>query len=163
MSGSNGGVTGRPVSDRVVGKIKEAAGSLVGNEGLQREGKLHQERSQAVETADEKRRIAEEKEEEADIVSRQAALRAEEEKLDMEDARALERHRIEEQKRAAQGQAEAEKSVRAAAINAQTAAAYRQASAAEADAIQARGQAETEVRRLEQVAQEIESTKGAEG
>ena len=160
MSGTEGRATSRPLMDRVVGKVKEAAGSLTGNDRLQREGALHQEHARAVQEAEDQRHLAEQKEEEAEIVSRQAALRAEEERIDEEQARAAERDRIEQLKREEQAQAEVERSVRAASIRAQTAGAYCQANATEADAFRQRAQSEAKAQRLEQTAQEIQSTNG---
>lgn len=45
MSGSNAPASG--IGDRIVGKVKEVAGSLIGDEDLECEGALHRERADA--------------------------------------------------------------------------------------------------------------------
>lgn len=165
MSGPEGGVTHHPVRDRVLGKIKETAGSLTGNGRWEEQGALQQERTVAAERAEESRQRAEEREEEAEIISRQAALRAEAERIETEETRAAERDHIAAEKREAEARAEVEKSVRAARIHAQTAAAYEQARAGESDAVKDRAAAEEQARRLDRVAESMESeaTQGEAG
>ena len=52
MSGSNAPASG--IGDRIVGKVKEVTGSLIGDEVLEHEGELHQERADAARDAAER-------------------------------------------------------------------------------------------------------------
>lgn len=73
---TTGGVVGR-----LVGKAKSAAGALVGNEGLQREGNLQQARVEAEADAERERQAAELRAEEVAVTARRAEAAAERDRL----------------------------------------------------------------------------------
>lgn len=160
---------GSGIVDRLKGKAKSLAGAALGNEDLEREGHLHEEKADAL--ADARRLDAEasEQEREARLAEREQELGEERARLDLEEAedqaqvriaadQAAEEARISrdaaDRKQAATAQAGAQK---AAATRSETAAArehiseVRDASALAAAADQARIEAE----RLDTQAQQI--------
>jgi uncharacterized protein YjbJ (UPF0337 family) len=73
---TTGGAVGR-----FVGKVKSAAGALVGNEDLQREGNLQQARVEAEAAAERKRRTADLRAEEVAVAERRVDAAAERDRL----------------------------------------------------------------------------------
>ena len=61
--------------DQAKGRVKEAAGDLTGDEGLQKQGQKEQERGELKEEAAEKQEKADEKQAEADATQQAADAR----------------------------------------------------------------------------------------
>src|ERR671910_684027 len=96
--------SGGGLVDRLKGKAKEVAGSLLNDKQLEREGELHEEKADAAQAA--KRREAEAAHErrEADLVAQERDLKVEEQRLAAEETAeareaAIERERAEEKQR----------------------------------------------------------------
>jgi uncharacterized protein YjbJ (UPF0337 family) len=159
MPSENAGAGG--VFDRLKGKAKQVAGSVLENEQLEREGELHEEKADAAQEAKRREAEASQEREEADLVARERDLKIEEQRIaadETAEARedAVERERAEKQQRierehverkadaarderARQAQITADEQ-QAARERAQT---RREASQAENEAEQARSTAET--------------------
>src|SRR5215217_1338791 len=100
MSSENAGGGGGFV-DRLKGKAKDVAGSLLNDRQLEREGELHEEKADAAQEAKRREREAAEERREADLVARERDLETEEQRLDAEETAeareaAIERERAEE-------------------------------------------------------------------
>jgi uncharacterized protein YjbJ (UPF0337 family) len=80
--------------DRLVGKAKQAAGSLLGRSDLKSEGRLQKSRADAVELAVEARAEADHEREAAEITARRQELEAEKARLEAEEADERDRQRV---------------------------------------------------------------------
>jgi len=96
--------TGGPLG-KLAGRAKEAAGSILGREDLQREGKLQQVQSEAEREAAERAAEAEQKEREAELAEERAEVESERREVELEAGKAAADERAErqlaEEKRAA--------------------------------------------------------------
>lgn len=138
---------------RFAGKAKEAAGSVLGNEELAREGRLQQAQTDAEEVAQREAREAEQAAAEAGTQAQRDELALERERLEAELA---EEQRLEQIERdAARERAEAAR--HEAAAEAERSAEQRAAGAEEERARQERAAAEAETARLEQQARAAEA------
>jgi uncharacterized protein YjbJ (UPF0337 family) len=88
--------------DRLVGKAKEVAGSVLGNEELREEGQLHQQRARADAAAAKAEAAAGQREAMADVVVEERELAAERLRLKAGAAQMLEESRIEQDRQAEQ-------------------------------------------------------------
>ena len=105
-TGGDGGVV-----DRLKGKAKQVAGSVLDDKDLEREGELHEEKADAAQEAKRRKAEAVQERDEADLVARERDLKIEEERLAAEetaDARkaGAERDRGEEEQRIERDHAE---------------------------------------------------------
>ena len=82
--------SGGAITDRVTGKLKKAAGAVLGDERLSAEGELHEQRADAKTEAARADERAEQADAEADLEAREAALVTEEQELAVQ-AHAVER------------------------------------------------------------------------
>jgi uncharacterized protein YjbJ (UPF0337 family) len=98
--------TGGPLG-KAAGRAKEIAGSLLGNDQLDREGRLQQVQVEAEEEAAERERKAEEKGAEAKLSIAKAATDAERRELRRELSQMSEEERIEHERERDKRQAEA--------------------------------------------------------
>ena len=148
-----GGVVGR-----LVGKAKSAAGALVGNEDLQREGNLQQARVEADADAERERRAAELRAEEVAVTERRAEAAAERDRLRAE-VEAEER-----KERAHDDEVRREREIAVDAAGEQAAVEQREelqervADAAEISALERRATEAADVARLEAEARNAELT-----
>jgi uncharacterized protein YjbJ (UPF0337 family) len=100
---TTGGVVGR-----LTGKAKEAAGTLVGNDDLAREGRLQQAQADAETQAARHAEDAEQRRQEADLAQARAETELERERLQNELATEKREDRIEHDRRQAEREAQAE-------------------------------------------------------
>jgi uncharacterized protein YjbJ (UPF0337 family) len=154
MSDTASGVGGASRLDRLKGKVKEVAGSAVGNRELREEGKLNQERVDAAEEAQREAAQAERRQAEADLAVKEAELAAEREQLAAEQAAQSDRHRLERDREQTEHQIDRQYEVRAAAENRRERSAHTATVHDEAAAIRDRGQADVTAHHLEQAADE---------
>jgi uncharacterized protein YjbJ (UPF0337 family) len=140
----------------VLGKLKSAVGSLVGNDELQREGNLQQAQVESEAEAVHEREGAALRREELDVVERKAEAAAERERLQAEVDTEDRKERIEQDA----AQREHEIAVGAAreqsAIEQYEAATHQTAESLEVDAVRRRAQNGVEIARLEQAARQAE-------
>jgi uncharacterized protein YjbJ (UPF0337 family) len=133
------------VTDRLLGKVKEVAGKVVGNEDLQEEGLLHQDKADAQDRAAREAAAAQVRGEHAEIVARERELEAERTRLAAERAAVAERDRLDRERAVAEQRVEADHArreqtvdraaeVQEAAVDEAEAAAVRERMAAEAAA-----------------------------
>jgi uncharacterized protein YjbJ (UPF0337 family) len=144
--------------DRLKGKAKEVAGSVLGDEQLQREGELHEEKADSAQEAKRRAADAAHERDEADLVARERDVQIEEQRLAAEEAAdareaAVERERADEEQRI-----EREHVQRKADIARDERAAETQLIADEQEAARVRARARREASEVENEAEQARST-----
>jgi uncharacterized protein YjbJ (UPF0337 family) len=152
MNGSNAPASG--IGDRIVGKVKEVAGSLIGDEDLEHEGELHQERADAARTATERAADAENARADAELASREHELVAEEQALRSEEAAEARRVALEREQQSAEARIDQENEARRVAAEVDEVSALRRVALDEAEA-----QRNLDAERREAAALEAEATR----
>ena len=90
------------IGDRIVGKVKEVAGSVLGDEELEHEGELHQERADAAHAAAERAATADRARADAELAGQERDLIAEEQQLGAEEEAEARREALERERQAAE-------------------------------------------------------------
>jgi uncharacterized protein YjbJ (UPF0337 family) len=143
---------------RFVGKVKSAAGALVGNEDLQREGNLQQARVEAEAAAERERQAAQLRAEEAAVTERRAQAAAERDRLraevDAEDRKERAHDKVLRREQEIATAAALER----AAIEQREESQHRAADAAEISALERRATDAADVARLEAEARKADLT-----
>lgn len=103
MASDNAG-GGGGLFDRLKGKAKQVAGSVLNDKKLEREGALHEEKADAAQEARRRQTEAAKERDEADLVARERDLKVEEQRLAAEETAeareaAVERERAEKKQR----------------------------------------------------------------
>lgn len=146
------------VFDKVAGKVKQVAGTVLGNEDLKEEGRLHEVKADAESQAAAKAAEAEQREEEAEVAAKQQELVAERQRLVAEEAADAEAERIERARVAAEAKVEVEHTQREASLERQEQAQEQAVDAVEAQAVRERLTAEKEAARIERQADDARKT-----
>jgi uncharacterized protein YjbJ (UPF0337 family) len=81
--------------DKIIGKVKEAAGAAVGNEALEREGRVQQDKAMAEAEAERLDERAEVRAEQAELEARQREIELEQQRIEAEAAEQARFDRIE--------------------------------------------------------------------
>lgn len=92
--------------ERLKGKAKELAGSLLGDRDLERQGELHVQTADARDAAEQHEARADQRRAEADVTAREREVRAERERLEAEVTAEQRDARIDAQRARAEQQAE---------------------------------------------------------
>src|SRR3954453_12067119 len=108
--------------DQVVGKAKQAAGAVLGNDDLRREGELHEDRADAAKQAAELATEAEREEQRAQLTEREREGEVERQRLQPEAAAARQQQQIEQSEAAAKAAVEADAVRKEVAVEQQAAA-----------------------------------------
>src|SRR4051794_6103177 len=95
---SNTSTNGGGFMDRVVGKAKQVAGTVVGDEGLKREGQLHEEKADAAVGGTRREAEATAERERADVTARERELAVEEREIAVEEAAEAREERLERER-----------------------------------------------------------------
>src|SRR4051794_19902855 len=85
--------------ERVKGKAKKVAGSVIGDDALREEGELHERKADATKDAARLDAQAEQERERAEITARERELAAKEQRLSAEEAAELREARLERERR----------------------------------------------------------------
>src|SRR3954463_3326782 len=72
--------------DRIKGSVKQAAGAVLGDDDLKREGELHHEKVDAAKTAKEAEKQAEQEHTEAEVITREREIEVERQRIATEVA-----------------------------------------------------------------------------
>lgn len=102
--------------DRIAGKVKQAAGAVLGDDGLAREGRLHEDKADATAEAVRRDELAAQSADEAEVVEREAALLVEQESLAAEAAEDVRRERLDREHAEEEARIEREHAAQDAAI-----------------------------------------------
>src|SRR3954463_1326261 len=94
--------------DQVVGKAKQAAGAVLGNDDLRREGELHEDRADAAKQAAELATEAEREEQRAELTGRGGGGGCERRRRQAEEAPDRQQQQIEQSEAAAKAAVEAD-------------------------------------------------------
>jgi uncharacterized protein YjbJ (UPF0337 family) len=140
--------------DRLKGKVKEVAGSILGNQDLREEGQLHQARANAEQEAQREAAQADQRQTEAQLAIKEKELAAERQQLMAEQAAESDRQRVEHDRRQAERQIERDFTQREAALDNEKQSQQWATIQAEAAALRERHDAEADAGRIDQAAEQ---------
>jgi hypothetical protein len=143
-----------PLVEKVKGKVKGVAGSVLGNEALAREGELHEAKAEHLTDAQRLDAEAAQQAEQAEVDARQRELEIEQQRLAAEEAADRNEARLESERLAEQARVDQDARLRAAAA-AETERSQQAAVAREKDrAVEELAQERDRAARLEEEAQQ---------
>ena len=140
--------------DRMKGKAKEIVGSLMGNDELVDEGRLHEQKADAEQTAQKEAAAAAQTAAEAELISKERELAAERERLVAEAAEAAERDRLEHERATAHADLERAAATQKAAVERTERAELNAVAVDEVEAIKQQQSIEREADRVENAAEQ---------
>jgi uncharacterized protein YjbJ (UPF0337 family) len=135
--------------DKAVGKAKQAAGAVLGNDDLRREGVLHEQKAAAAKQATELTAEAEREQQRADLTGRQRETEVERQRLLTEAATDRRQQQIEQSEATAKASVEAQTVRKEVAVEQQAAAQEAAIDRAETQAVRERLAAEQDATALD--------------
>jgi uncharacterized protein YjbJ (UPF0337 family) len=143
------GAAGGGLVDRVVGKAKQAAGAVLGNDDLRREGALHEQKAAAAQQARELTFDADREQQRADLTGREREVEVERQRLLTEAAADRRQQEITQSETRAKASVDAEALRQEVAVEQQAAAQETAVDRAESRAVRERLAAEQQARTTE--------------
>jgi len=144
--------------ERLKGKAKEVAGAVLGNDALKREGRLHEEKADAVEEAGRLDRQAAQERAEAAVTARERQLAVEQQRLAAEASAETREARLERERIESEAWINREHAHEAIKVERQGAAAEAALDADEVRAARERAEQVREAARIERAAHEARAT-----
>jgi len=159
MGGTEQG--GGGLVDRLKGKAKQVAGSVLGDKNLKEQGQLHEAKADAAADARRQATAAEHQEAVADVSAKESELAIERQRLATDEAADARAARIETERKQAEAQVAAQHDAQRAAAERQAEAQENAVDQSEAAALRQHQVAEADASRIEREATEAERAAAA--